>query len=171
MLQSHLYNSLLQPGEKVLLVTDRHWIKRLPAHYIMCVGIILFAVGLYLRLGGHESWNSLVTLLLGVWVFGVIALYFLSWSFMLSRRGLVLTNFRLLHFSQHALSRSNFIIPYRGIEESDINESFFSHWFGYGDWDVIVHENKDVISFKGYAHIKEIEQIINHYMATRPIVI
>lgn len=164
MIQPRFYIPLLQLDEKVLLVTDRHWTKRLLAHYALCIGTILTSLGLYMWLSDNDWWNLFATILLGLWTSSIIVTYFLAWSFILERRGLVLTTHRLLHFHHDALTRSHFVIPYKGIEESDIKETVISRLFGYGDWHLVVHENKERISFKGYNKIRDIEHIINRYM-------
>lgn len=164
MLQLRFYQFLLQPGEKVLLVTDQHWTKRLVAHYAICTGTLLLSLGIYFWLGPNSWWTIFTTVGLVLWGSGVIASYFLIWGVILQRRGLVLTTHRILYFSHDILTRSHFIIPYQRIEESTIKENFFSHLFGYGTWYLIVHENKEQISFIGYDHIQAIEKIINRYI-------
>lgn len=166
-LHANHYKQHLYPNEEVLLVTERHSIKRLPMHIVF----VLFAVGMAVVIFGGlynlEIFNTVYWVLGAFWIMCLVCLYFLAWNLLLERRGLVFTDQRLMIFEHDAFSRSHRIIPYERIEEATVKENFFGHIFGYGDVRLVIHEEDAASVFKGYTGLLALEGIISKYIGPR----
>lgn len=166
-LQARYYKKHLYPNEKVLLITERHSVKRLPIHIAVVIFVAGIATGLYSILYTLEALTVLLGITIILWAMCLLFAYFLAWTLLLERRGLVFTDGRLMIFEHDAFSRSHRIIPYERIEEATIKENFFSHIFGYGDLRLVIHEEEREAIFKGYTELTQLETIISEYIGPR----
>ncbi len=160
--QKHLY-----PDEKVLLITERHYISRLPIHIMFIVATLVTGVGTFAVFYTLGVLSVLVGVLCGLGSIAAIAAYFLAWNLLLERQGLVFTDQRLMIFEHDIFSRSHRIIPYERIEEATVRENFFGHIFGYGDVHLVIHEEEDTALFKGYTGLVELERIVSKYLGPK----
>lgn len=166
-LHARYYKKHLYPNEKVLLITERHYVKRLPIHSVVVIFVVGIVLALYSVLYVLHALTVVLGFLVIIWAVSVLSAYFLAWTLLLERRGLVFTDGRLIIFEHDAFSRSHRIIPYERIEEATVKENFFSHIFGYGDLRLVIHEEDQDAIFKGYTGLLQLEDIISDYIGPR----
>src|ERR1700680_4553619 len=135
-------DDILQPGEKVLYLTNAHWIFYLPAIAAWVVAIVLFA------LSRTTTTEGIVLLCLSASaVVAIVALYWTAkaWFHRLTTETDV-TNKRVVHKTGF-IKRRTFEISLDKIESVDVNQSIMGRILDYGDVTILgVGEGKETIA-------------------------
>ncbi|MBU0731953.1 PH domain-containing protein [Patescibacteria group bacterium] len=160
LIKEYFYKNHLLPDEKVLFITEMTFLTRLPFHIFFL--IIFMAIGYLIGhwLTGQWLFNTLQIIIISVVPLLLFGGYLIIWRMLLVRRGLILTDKRILHFDNDLFSRHIQSVPYNKITEFDLSENFMGSFFGFGNVTISVYEMNKDIHFNHFMHVGKIEKIL-----------
>lgn len=164
-MKKSVYTEHLLENEEVHFETEQHLFTRLSLHILLFIGILAATVFLDNTLRGTFDIHPTPT-----WIFfliigpsGTYILYVIIWQLLLTRRGLVFTNQRILFFHNDIFSHSVRVIPYEYIIEYQLAENFISNYFGYATLRLQMFEGKEEL-FRSYIDLYQCEPILNEHV-------